>query len=151
MGIITFYSGSSLIHKVEIGGQKRDRGFQTEHLDLNPTEGVELKNDFHTLIYVHISPVPDGPLRIHIQELNETYIITPSHWGNIWVYGLEIILAGYITRRDYHQNASLQSPKSGLLPNVDKDVQVLCLPISKLHPLSLLFSRTKQWSSQREL
>jgi len=149
MGTITAKSDSSLIHQVVVGGQKGDRAFQTEHFNLDPGERIELRTDFHALIYAHISTVPDGPLRFHNEKLKDAHIIEPLHWGNMWVYGLEIILTGYITRGDYHQMATLHSPQSSLLPYSYDDAQVFALPISKLHPLSMLFSRTKRWADQK--
>ena len=42
---------------------------------------------------------------IHSPALQETYIIGEMDWGNIWVYGTNILLAGWLTREEFNRGA----------------------------------------------
>ena len=79
--------------------------FQTETLDLASRERTRLEKDYYTLAYLHISAPPDGRIGIHSPALGKTYLVEPGEWENIWVYGLEIVLAGYIRWGDFRRRA----------------------------------------------
>jgi hypothetical protein len=67
-------------------------------------------------------------------------------WGNIWVYGMEIVLAGWITREEFSRRAQPIREGARVFQYDRTRVKNLAVPISELKPLSNLFERIKEWS-----
>ncbi len=44
---------------------------------------------------------------IHSPMRGEPHLVQPHDWGNIWVYGLSILLTGYLTHEEFCRRASL--------------------------------------------
>ena len=63
---------------------------------LEPQKRKVLHVDFFTLNYLHTPNLPDQVLGIHSPNLQQTYLIEPIQWGNIWVYGMRIVFTGFI-------------------------------------------------------
>ena len=54
-----------------------------------------------------LNPNPKRGLEFILRPRKETYLIEPIAWSNIWVYGMDIYLAGWITREEFRRRASL--------------------------------------------
>lgn len=134
---------------VEIGGQNASREFITQTVELAPRTRLEVDADFHSLAYVHAGTMPEGRIGIHSPAQQETYLIQPAEWGNIWVYGMRIYLTGWVTRDEFRQRATLLPPGSRVFQYDRTRTKNLALPISQLHPLEELFSRTRAWAGAR--
>jgi hypothetical protein len=91
---------------VEIGGQDAGRGMRSLEVQLPPRTRVQVDEGFYSLAYVHTLSMPGARLGIYSPQLKETHIIRPPEWGNIWVYGMDILLAGYLTRGEFNRRAS---------------------------------------------
>lgn len=91
---------------VEIGGQDAGRGMRSIEVQLPPRTRVQVKEEFFSLAYIHTKSPVSARIGIHSPQLKETHIIHSSEWGNIWVYGLDILLAGYLTRGEFSRRAS---------------------------------------------
>ncbi len=100
---------------VEVGGQNRQREFQRESLELAPRERTRLENEYYSLSYLQVSEPPAGRLGIHSPTMRETYLVGQEEWGNIWVYGLEITLAGYMRWGEFRRKARRLPPGSQVL------------------------------------
>jgi hypothetical protein len=37
---------------------------------------------------------------------SEAHVIGAFDWGNIWVYGMGIVLAGYLSREEFNRRAA---------------------------------------------
>src|SRR3989304_3317594 len=46
-------------------------------------------------------PAEGGAVGGHSPTLRETLLIEPADWTNIWVYGLEIFIAGWLTKAEF--------------------------------------------------
>ena len=73
------------------------------------------------------------------KQEKEAYVIQPTEWGNIWVYGLEIFLAGYLSYEDFGQRAVALAPNSKVFQYEHTRVKNLSLPVSSLKPMKKLF------------
>jgi hypothetical protein len=69
-------------------------------------------------------------------------------WKNIWVYGMDIILAGFISRGEFRQRAKLIAPNSRTFQYDHTKTKNLAVPISELSPLPGLFARVREWKMQ---
>jgi hypothetical protein len=135
LGRLTLKSESSAELQIEISGQDQTHGKLTRLMALPPKTRVTLDEPFYSITSLHAKSIPSSRVGIHSSAIKEAYIISPLEWKNIWVYGMEVILAGYLTRREFRQRA--RSAKS------------LSLPIAELHPLPELFVRVKEWKAGR--
>jgi hypothetical protein len=134
---------------LELGGQDSQRGFQTEAISLLPRTRRQAKRDYYSLAYLHTSQALDGQVGIHSPGLGQTLLVQPGEWGNSWVYGMEIILAGYMTRGEFRRRARELPPNSRVLQYPRTRTQNGYLPVRRLRPLLDLFERTKNWEEHK--
>jgi hypothetical protein len=137
-------SGEPLV--VELGGQNEGRGFLSERLELPPRTRRAAAAEFHSLAYVHVSARPGGRLGLHAPALGETCLIARHEWGNIWVYGLQVLLAGYLTREEFRRRAAVLPAGSRVYQYQRTRTRNLAVPLTELRPLDDLFARAKQWA-----
>jgi hypothetical protein len=128
---------------VEIGGQAAEREFVTLKLELPPRRRVAVEQTFFSLAYVHAGRRPEVRVGLHSPVRGEPYLI-PSHaWGNIWVYGLSILLTGYLTYEEFRRKARLLPPDSKTFQYARTRVKNQSVPMTELHPLKDLFERLR--------
>ncbi len=131
---------------VELGGQNAARDFIARTVELPPRTRIQIDDDFYSLAYVHADAMPGARIGIHSLREHETYLIQPADWGNIWVYGMRIYLAGWITRDHFRQRAALLPVGSRVFQYDRTRTRNLALPISQLNPLAELLSQTRAWA-----
>jgi len=132
---------------VELGGQNRERKFQTETITLNPRVRTEARGEFHTLGYLHAPGLPDGPVGIHSPILQETRLVDPGEWENIWVYGLEIRFTGYLPRGEFRARSVRLPAGSRVFQYQRTRTENYALPIRELRPFGELFERARSWAN----
>ncbi len=131
--------------KVEIGGQDAQRSFFSRRLELPPRVRVEVDGDFYSLAYIHVDADPGGRLGIHSTARGETYIVQPADWGNIWVYGMRVFLAGWIGREEFRERAGLLYEGSRVFQYDRTRTRNLAVAVSDLRPLRELLARVTEW------
>ncbi len=146
LGTLALKSDCTRQIKLEIGGQDCDHKPLSEHTKLQPGTRLTAERDFFALQYLHSPDLPDGPVGVHSPVLEETLIIDHLKWGNIWVYGMEIIFAGYMTRGEYRKRAQKIPAGSRVFQYPRTSTPNFVLPIKELHPLKNLFSKARAWS-----
>jgi hypothetical protein len=146
LGDITLKAEAGENLTVILGGLAGNRDMIVEEVKLPALQRVHSQVGFYSLAYAHLSEIPAGRLGLYSPGLDKTMIIKPYEWGNIWVYGMNIILAGWITRGEFLRCASAYQPKSDVFEAAQRHVKYLALPVSKLKSLEGLFVRTFQWS-----
>jgi hypothetical protein len=146
LGALVLKSESAETQIVEIGGQDEGREMRSRVVDIPPRTRVMINDEFFSLAYVHIKSQPEARLGIHSPALKETYLIGALDWGNIWVYGMEILVAGYLTREEFNRRASSILPGARVFQYDRTRAKNLAVPVSDLKPLSDLFERVKTWA-----
>ena len=149
LGPLALKSESSEPIIVEIGGQDAAREFISCSVEVPPFQRVQIERDFHSVACVHVNSVPGARLGIHSPARRETHLIRPAEWGNIWIYGMRIYLAGWITREEFRQRACLVQKGSRVFQYDRTRTKNLAVPISDLHPLPELMSRVPAWMKAR--
>jgi hypothetical protein len=135
LGTLTLKSESSAELQVEISGQDQTHGKLSRLVTLPPKTRVTLDDPFYSITSLYAKNIPSARVGIHSSTIKQAYVISPLEWKNIWVYGMEIILAGYLTRGELRQRT--------------KSAKTLSLPIAELYPLPDLFVRVKEWEAGR--
>jgi len=143
LGRLVLKSESEETQTIEIGGQDEGREMRSCIVELPPRTRLEIQNGFFSLSYVHIQAGPHARIGIYSPVRKETYLIGAQDWGNIWLYGIDILLAGYITRDEFSRRASFIQTGSRLLQHHATHVKNLAVPVSDLKPLSELFEKVK--------
>ncbi|MBN1450849.1 MAG: hypothetical protein JW963_07535 [Anaerolineales bacterium] len=145
---LTFKSESDQTLTVEIGGQAQGREFLTRRVELPPHTRVKVDDAFYAVASIHIDQLPAARLGIHSPYMGEAYLVDPFAWGNIWVYGMDIILTGYILREEFARKGSQIQPGSRVFQYSKTRTKNLAVPIADLKPLGRLFEQVKGWEAQ---
>jgi hypothetical protein len=139
LGALTLKSDSEEELLIEISGQDEARELKRKVLSLPPKVKVALDESFYSITALHVRRAPDARVGIHCEAIREALVISPLEWGNIWVYGLEIYLAGYISHEEFSQRADTLLPNSKVFQYDHTRVKNLSLPVSRLKPMQNLF------------
>jgi hypothetical protein len=126
----------------ELGGQCKDKIFCIEKVSIPPGEAVRMETGFYSLTYIKAEEPVYERLALRHRLFEHAYIIHPHQWHNIWVYGLELSLAGYMSWSEYRRKAVPLSEGDGSEPAYHGENALLCLPVYELHPLGYLFEQT---------
>ena len=153
---LTLKSESDEILTVEISGQAAGREFLTRTVELPPRTRIKVEarpeergNDFYAVSSIHVNQLPGARVGIHSPYMGEPYIVDPFAWGNIWLYGMEIILTGYIPYDEFRQKSSQIAPGSRVFQYSKTKTKNLAVPVADLKPLPGLFKRVKQWGASK--
>jgi hypothetical protein len=82
--------------QLELGGLDGRRRFLQTTLHLKPGRQVVELPEFHSIAYLHSVVPPIGRLRAHNPATKQTLVVQPKDWGNLWLYGLQILVLGYV-------------------------------------------------------
>ena len=130
---------------IELGGQDAERNFISKKIKLMPRKRQKIVLSLHTLVYVHIDKMPSGLIGIHSSQKGDVYLIPSNEWKNIWLYGMRVILAGYLTRKEFRQRAKELPVGSKVFQYSRTKTKNLTVPVRELRPLRQLFEQVKDW------
>jgi hypothetical protein len=99
--------------------------------------------------YIRTKNPATARIGFHSTVRNETHIINSTEWGNIWVYGLDILLTGFLTRAEFNQHASSIHEGARVFQYDRTRTKNLAVPVSDLRPLNELYERVKEYHSKR--
>lgn len=124
---------------VEINGQDEAREMKRVVVSLAPGVKVSLNESFYSITSLHVRRLPEARLALRMESMNETHIVAPYDWSNIWVYGMDILMVGYATYEEMSQRATLLLPNSKTFQYERTYVKNLAIPVSRLKPMQKLF------------
>jgi len=133
---------------VTLGGQNSNQEFQTEHLVISPRKRIITSTEFYSLCYLMVKKWPDGVVGIHSPLWGKPYLISPSQWANIWVYGMKIIFVGYLPGESFIRKAQRLPGGQYIFSGRKIRVENLVLQVRDLRPLQELFCRTREWARE---
>lgn len=132
---------------ITLGGQNEKGEFITESLNLPPAKAVRANQPFVNLFYVHVDRIPQARVGLFSPRLGAAYVIFPADWGNIWLYGMNIWLLGYISREEFHHSASAIPAGSQVFQYQQTQTKNFAVPVQTLHPLNALLEKVKAWKA----
>jgi hypothetical protein len=127
------------------GGQNAGRQFYSEWINLPPRQRVQTQAEFHSLAYLHAVQLPEGRTGVYSPALDQLHIVGPDNWFNVWVYGMRIVLTGFIPRHEFQRKAYLVTQAEASLEM--EAAPYLKLPIAQLYPMQALFEQARLWKS----
>ena len=135
---------------LELSGQNAARGPLSCRVELPPRTRVVVSEPFHSLASIHTEKLVRGRIGVHSPALGGTCLIEPREWENIRVYGMQVLLTGYMTRREFSDRAVQIAPGTRVFQFDHTRARNLAVRVEELHPLGELFERTRAWQAQRE-
>jgi hypothetical protein len=130
-------------------GQDGHQRYLTQQVRLEGHKRTEVSTGLFSVGALEVDHLPMGPLGLHNPTSGETLLAAPYQWGNVWLYALRIVLAGYIRRGDFYRLAERANLAEALVANPClKDESLLSLPVSALKSLPGLFQKAEAWASQ---
>jgi hypothetical protein len=131
---------------IELGGLGENREFQIESIELLPGNRSESQHSFSSLGYIHASHLPEGQIGIYNPTHDRSHLLQSTGWGNIWVDGLEIILAGYL---ESGKILRLLKPTRYSVPEFKYSATRRTLNVSSLRSMDSLFNSVRTWSQKK--
>jgi hypothetical protein len=139
LGTLTLKSESEEEVMVEVNGQDESRRMKRKMLSLAPKTKVTCDEAFYSITALHVRRVPDARVGIRCEAVRDSHIISPFDWSNIWVYGMDIFLCGFLSYEEFSQQAKTLLPNSKTFQYEQTRVKNLFVPISNLKPIEKLF------------
>lgn len=146
LGKLILKSESAETQIVEIGGQDAGREMRAVSVELPPKTRVQIEGEFFSVAYVQSKSLPDARIGIHSPTLRETHLIGAMDWGNIWVYGMDVLLAGWLTHGEFNQRAYPVQESARVFQYDRTRTKNLAVTVRDLKPISDLLERVKEWS-----
>lgn len=143
LGALTLKSDSEEELSVEISGQDEGRELKRCTVSLPSKTKVVVNESFYSLASVYVRQMPGARIGLHCEAIQKAHIISPVEWGNIWVYGMEIFLAGFISHEEFSRRAHPLLPNSKVFQYEHTRVKNLSLPVSNLKPLQDLLGTNR--------
>ena len=129
---------------LEFGGQDEGREMRLLEAEIPPRRRVEIRNDFFSLVHIHLKAPPGARVGIRCSQRNELHLIGALEWGNIWVYGMNVLLAGFLTREEFNRKAKPVPEGTRVFQYEKTRTKNLSVPVSELKPLRELLERIKE-------
>lgn len=145
-GALVLKSESGEIQVVEVNGQDERREMRSLEVELPPNTRVQIDDGFFSVAHILSKPLPDARIGIHSPARNETHPIGTMDWGNIWIYGVDILLAGWLTRAEFNQRAKPIREGTRVFKMTERAQRILSVPVNELRSLSDLLERVKDWN-----
>lgn len=146
LGRLVLKSESAAIQAVEIGGQDEGRGMRISVVELPPRTRIQIEDGYFSVAYLQCKSLPDARIGIHSPARRETHLIGAMEWGNIWVYGMEVLLAGWLTRAEFNHLAKPLQEGAKVFQYDRTRTKNLAVPVHDLKPISDLLGRVKEWN-----
>ncbi|MGE5222737.1 MAG: hypothetical protein ACM3PY_09875 [Omnitrophica WOR_2 bacterium] len=124
----------------EAGGQMEDLRFESERIALEPEAKAQFTLDFFSLAYLQTSFQVDKPVGVTRRGWRKNYWISPHQWHNLWIYGIDIRLAGFLTCDEFRRRAIPANATGKAHAGLSIPTNCLALPVLELHPFSQLGS-----------
>jgi hypothetical protein len=138
LGPLALKSDARAPLEVEVGGQGRDHEPLAERVRLLPRQRVALGGDFYSVLYLHTPALPSAQIGVYSPALKQTRLVSPGDWANIWVYGLGIWLAGYLTKNEFRRKSRRLPPGSPVKQYDRTSAENWAVPVRALRPVSRL-------------
>lgn len=146
LGPLAFKTASPRPLEVEIGGQGEAREALVERLVLPPRTRVETRNAFYTLLYLSLTEQPTSAVGVSSPLLRETHVFEPTAWHNIWVYGMQVVIAGWLTKGDFRSHSQRLLAGARVKQYARTHTINHALEIRHLRPIAELAARVKEFA-----
>lgn len=138
LGRLVLKANTAEALELEVGGLDQSHGALTQRLHLAPRTRVVTPAEYFALLYLHADRLPGGTVGVRSPALRETLLVAPSDWVNIWVYGLEIFLAGWLTKAEFRAKSRPLPTGTAVWQYPRTQTDNRAVPVTQLRPVSQL-------------
>ena len=146
LGKLRLKSEAVLSQRLELGGQAAGGEMSSLTVEIPPKRRVEIETGFFSLAYIHMQNRPNERLGIHSPARKETHVIEQADWSNLWIYDMDILLAGYLRREEFNRRARFLREGARVFPYDHTRIKHLAVDVSDLRPIAELLERVKEWN-----
>jgi len=146
LGSLVLKSESSETQTVEIGGQDEKREMWSIEVKIPPQTRVQIDDRFFSVSYIRSKSQPGARIGVYSPAYHETHLIGAMEWDNIWIYGMDILLVGWLTRAEFNRHANPIREGSRVFQYDRTRTKNLGVPVDQLKSLSDLLEKAKEWS-----
>ncbi|KXK13508.1 MAG: hypothetical protein UZ14_CFX002001587 [Chloroflexi bacterium OLB14] len=139
LGTLTLKSESDEETIVEVIGQDEGRVMKRKVISLHPKTKINLDENFYAINAIHVKHMPNARIGIKCEAQRDAYIISHFDWANIWVYGMDIFLCGFLSYEEFSQQAKALPINSKTFQYETTRVKNLFVPVANLKPMEKLF------------
>ena len=143
IGPLTFLNESDEEITLDLGGSGMDHKYLSKKLRLFPRKRTVIIEDFATLAYLSTQQVPTGKISVHSERTHRSLQIPRHRWANLWLDGVEIILAGYAEIGEFRRQARHLHSINHAWEDLSTPSPAVFLPLVDLHPLLELLAWMK--------
>lgn len=124
---------------IEITGQGEAREMKRTVISLPPKTKITSDESFHSITSLHVRRAPEARIGVRCEAIREIHVVPPLAWANLWVYGMDVFLAGFISYEEFGQRAHTVLPNSRVFQYERTRVKNLGVPLASLKPIRRLF------------
>lgn len=125
---------------IEIIGQDEGRKMKRQVVSLHPKTKMTIHEDFYAISAIHVKRTPEARIGIKCDAIKDAYIISHFDWANIYVYGMDIYLCGFLSYEEFSAQAKTLLPNSKTFQYETTRMKNLCVPVSNLKPIERLLN-----------
>ncbi len=151
LGPVVFKGDSQDLHRIDLTGQNQKHQTLKTNFDLPIKERLEIEESFYSLRQMKIDSLPSGAIGVHSPGLQDTLLIAPYQWGNLWIHGLKIFLLGFQSRGEFTRIAVPVAAGKSVFARPPLSQDTLALSSLKLRPISELFIRARDWANRSSI
>lgn len=142
LGPITVSCQDPQPFNLELAGQNTARQWQTETLTLIQGSATSSLK-FRAVYYVHTDHLPSTPLLLKGAALDKRWITPTRDWKNLWIYGMDVIFVGWLTKGAFMQQAQRMPAGTRMRFGERMQHESLVLAFHKLRPMNRLITITR--------
>jgi hypothetical protein len=135
---------------IELGGLDSGHNFTTTTFELPPKKLVRVDKCFHSLGYVRCLSRASARVGLQSARHGVPYIIPAYAWNNLLVYGMDIILAGWLPHTEFGRKASRFNAEMYINQFDRTHTKNLLVPVVELNPLSILLKSVRDWETEKK-
>lgn len=132
--------------EVEVGGQAHDHSALVEAVHLPPATRLALRGDFYSVLYLRALQPPQADLGLSSRALRATQVFRPADWHNIWVYGMDVFIAGWLTKGQLLAHGRRLPAGARVKQYARTQTANRSVPISALQPVAKLAEQVKAFA-----
>jgi hypothetical protein len=137
--------------RIEIGGQDLQHKAIRERVKLPPHTRMTALRDYYAVQYLGTPSLPPAAVGLHSAGRQQTDIVEPVDWVNIWLYGQRVYLCGWLNKHDFRAHSRRLPAQSGVkqLNQTQADCRALGMTelrsMTELAQIALRHQQTAAW------
>ena len=143
IGEIKLGNDSEAAILLEMVGCDKGRQVLVEEMNLAGKGLALLEGEFFSLGSLYSREAAEKPISIQLGKKSRTFSIGSHQWGNVWVYGREVVVLGYLPRNEYQRRAKV---RLGARRLNGSDISSRGVRVRELRPIDDLLARSRKWA-----